>query len=181
MKGFPKYFNSKEDYLNLLRGWPPAYAGRSAQMIAAVDRLEGTAFIDQPVWPEGYDPNNPGADPVAPIGTESVPDANGEIYRLGLDLDKTAAIKHLVGSVDPAIEVAGGWQLLADDGALSTLAIECSEMAGGIAGLDLDAQLQAVADGISIAADDHGEALYVAITTFVADLQAARESILAGI
>lgn len=181
MKGFPKYFNSRSDYLNLLRDWPPAYAGRRKQLLAAVARLESTAVIDCPVWPEGYDPNDPGADPVAPIGTESVPDANGEIYRLGFDLKKTEAIKYLVGILDPSIETAEKWQSLVDDGQYHAISGECADLAVNLAGLGLDEQLTAVEDGLGKILEDQGEAVYQAIDSVVIDLFSARERVLAEI
>jgi hypothetical protein len=111
MIGFPKYFNSKQDYINMVQAWPSEYAecGTRAQMIAALDLLLSTATMQRAIWPEGFDPLNPGTEPVQPIGWETVTDPNGSIFRLGCDVDQVTKLKGLVEELDPLIEQAETW------------------------------------------------------------------------
>lgn len=140
MKNFPKYFNSKADYLNMLAGWPPLYLrvnptipqlSPAAAMSAALEALENTAARTVPVWPEGYDPDNPDpqSEPVQPESWTQEPDPNGTVYRIGLNPETVAALREIVTDFDPIILQAHAWIGKVDDGEFDTILSEAAATA----------------------------------------------------
>jgi len=100
MKGFPKYFNSKEDYLFVVKNDMDR-----EKTIQALNALLATAKRKEPVWPDGYDPDavldNPTAEPVEPVDWKEVDDPNGRIFRLGFTIEEVNTLLEIVKTVRP--------------------------------------------------------------------------------
>jgi len=104
MIGFPEHLNTKEDYYNMMKDWPPLYGDNAERMLDALANLEATATIQVPVWPKDYDPDDPKRDPdVQPESWDAVKDPNGKLFRLGMSEDEIQTLISVVGEMDPLI------------------------------------------------------------------------------
>jgi hypothetical protein len=105
MIGFPEHLNTKEDYYNMLRDWPPLYGDNAERMLVALTNLDATGTIRVPVWPKGYDPDDPKKDPgVQPESWDEVEDPNGKLFRLGMSKGEIQTLISVVGEMDPLIK-----------------------------------------------------------------------------
>jgi len=96
MKDFPKYFNSADDYVNMLSDWPPAYGCQRSKMLQEIDALMASAKRVEAV----HD------DDGSLVEYVEVDDPNGKMARIGLDAAAVSAMLTIVAIVDPAIEAA---------------------------------------------------------------------------
>ncbi|MEW5802662.1 MAG: hypothetical protein AB1847_11240 [bacterium] len=103
MKGYPKYFNSKQDIINVIR------ADLDPEMTkSALQALLNTAKRREPVWPEGCDPENPetlvDGQPVQPIDWTEVDNPGGSIFLIGLDVTKVNSLIETVDAIQPFLK-----------------------------------------------------------------------------
>ena len=98
MIGFPKYFNCRRDYYNIIR----ADIDRG-KMAGALQQLLNTATRQEAIWPEGYDPANrdPNVPPVTPVGWETVDNPGGTIFLLGFTLARVRDLMTLILELQP--------------------------------------------------------------------------------
>ncbi len=196
MKNFPKYFNTKEDYLNMLAGWPPLYLeieptsqqSNAAQMSDALEMLSGTAVKPVPVWPEGYDPDNPDlqSGPVQPESWIQEPDPNGTIYRLGLNPETVAMMREIVTDLDPIIMMAHEWIGMISDGnvdAIVSQATEAKETLDGLTMLVSTPEIQLIIDAATTLANKEQSEIDLrdAIDRFISACLLKRTAFLTGV
>lgn len=96
MRGYPKHFNSKQDYYNIIRD-----DLNREKTTEALKGLLSTSRRMEPVWPDGYDPNDPNSEPMEPAGWKEVEDPNGKIFRISFTLDDVNVLIDIVCTVQP--------------------------------------------------------------------------------
>ena len=98
MIGFPKHFNCRQDYYNIIR-----MDVDRARMVGALQQLVNTATRPEAIWPEGYDPAHPdtATPPAAPVGWQTIDNPGGTIFLIGFTLEAVADLRRIVEELQP--------------------------------------------------------------------------------
>jgi len=99
MKGYPKYLNTKQDFINVIRDDMDRVKTREH-----LQALLNTAKRKEPVWPEGYSPGNPPGPeepPVEPLSWKEVDNPGGAIFLKGFTMDEVKGMVEVVEEILP--------------------------------------------------------------------------------